>query len=472
MNQSTRFFTLILAAALMAACAGAPTATPAPPIIPAQPTALPTSAPPTPAPTATVDQTPVTLVYWAEPRFLNVKGKEAQTAEVGDYEKLLAEEFMRLHPNVTLQVETLTFDDLAQKVPAAIAAGAAPDLLKDFLGRTSGYAWQGLLEPLEAATPPDELADFYPDLIAQYTINGQLHGLPLYFWVNTLFGNKSLFVESGAENLVPLDDGEWTMGEFEAAMRAAAKEGQVWPLGLQVGTEQGDYRYLAFFWGMGAEMYANGDYSRVALNSPQGVAALEKLVEWNDSGLIEPGAPSIAWSDLRALLFNRQVGLVGLGMSGFASIAKAKSDGILTEPWEPFVVMYPHAGGVNSGGLAAGPTGIVVFKQQTEAERYWAIEFARFLASPELIAEYAVNSGQFPTRQSVGNPLPDDANYQRVLEWMQTRGVEDMGLSSPHYYEVRVLLFPQLQAAFLHEKTPAQALADYEAAANAVLAGP
>ena len=30
------------------------------------------------------------------------------------------------------------------------------------------------------------------------------------------------------------------------------------------------------------------------------MAALEKLVEWNDDGLIEPGAPSIAWSDLRA----------------------------------------------------------------------------------------------------------------------------------------------------------------------------
>lgn len=430
------------------------------------------ASPPSPEPiTPSVEETPVKLVYWAEPRFFNIVGKEEQTQEVGDYEWLLAEEFMRQHPNVTIEVETLTWEDLAMKVPTAIASGAPPDLLKDYLGRTSGYAWQGLLEPLEEAIPAEELADFQPDLIEQYTIDGHLHGLPLYFWVSTLFGNQSLFAQAGAENL-PLDDGEWTFDEFEAALQAAAQEDQVWPLGLQVGTEQGDYRYLGFFWGMGATLYAGDDYSRVALNSPEGVAALEKLVAWYDAGLIEPGAPSIAWGDLRTLLYGRQVGLIGLGLSGFQSIEKAREDGNLTEPWEPFIALYPHAEGVRSGGLAAGPTGVVVFKQETEAERYWAVEFARFLASAELVEEYAVNSSQFPSRLSVGNPLPGDANYQRVLDWVNEWGVEGMGLSSPHYYEVRVLLFPELQAAFLHEKTPAQALADYEKAANGVLSAP
>ena len=59
-----------------------------------------------------------------------------------------------------------------------------------------------------------------------------------------------------------------------------------------------------------------------------------------------------------------------------------------------------------------------------------------------------------------------------MLDWVNEWGVEDMGLSSAHYYEVRVLLFPELQAAFLHEKTPAQALADYEKAAHAILSAP
>ena len=102
----------------------------------------------------------VTLVYWSDPRFTLVKGKEDQTQVVGDYEMLLAEQFMAMHPNVTIEVEALQWADLSTKVTAAIAAGSPPNVLKDYLGRTSGYAWQDLLEPLEDCPPPAELDDY------------------------------------------------------------------------------------------------------------------------------------------------------------------------------------------------------------------------------------------------------------------------------------------------------------------------
>ena len=59
--------------------------------------------------------------------------------------------------------------------------------------------------------------------------------------------------------------------------------------------------------------------------------------------------------------------------------------------------------------------------------------------------------------------------YLKVLGWIQEYGLEDMGLASPAYYEVRVQLFPRLQAAMLGEKTAEEALAEYEAASNEVL---
>ncbi len=59
------------------------------------------------------------------------------------------------------------------------------------------------------------------------------------------------------------------------------------------------------------------------------------------------------------------------------------------------------------------------------------------------------------------------ANYKLVQQWMAENGLVDLGLASPTYYKVRVAAVPHLQAAILGEKSPADALKDFEADANA-----
>jgi multiple sugar transport system substrate-binding protein len=413
----------------------------------------------------------VTIVYWADPRFQFVKGMEDETQEVGDYEQILADRFMEMHPNVTVEVETLQWEELSTKVAAAIAAGAAPNVLKDYLGRTSAYANQGLLEPLQDAIPAEEYEDYLPSLVDLYTINGDFHGLPLIFWVTHMYGNKAVFTEAGADALLPdSESGAWTVEQFEEAMAALAVEDERWPLALQVGSEQGDYNTLGFFWANGANLYEGGDYTQTALNSPEGVAALTKLVEWYNAGYVIPGAATMLGEDVNNAMYMGQSGVAGGGLGSLSTADAAQQDGRVTVDWEPFVSLYPAAEGVTSGGMAAGPTSAVVFKQDDPAVRKWSIEFARYLASPELLTEYAVNSNQFPTRVSVPNPFEGNEDFTRVNAWIQEHGVEDMGLSSPTYAEVRVLLQPELQAALLGAKTPEEALADYAEKANAVLA--
>jgi ABC-type glycerol-3-phosphate transport system substrate-binding protein len=419
---------------------------------------------PTPAHTS-----PVTLVYWSDPRFTLMKGKEDITQEIGDYERLLAEEFMKMHPNVTIEVDALAWEDLTTKVTAAIAADSPPDVLKDYLGRTSGYAWQDLLEPLENAIPQEEYDDYLPDLINQYTINGHLHGLPLFYWITCMAGNKAIWDAAGATDLLPLDDGEWTFDEYEAALRAVQKPDEIWPLGLQVASEQGDYMYLAYMWGMGATLYPPADYSRSALNSPEGVAGVEKIVQWVNEDLIEPGATTITGDDLNNMFYTGQTAIQGSSLAAKTSLERAKLEGRVTTDIDLFFAMFPHAPGVKTGSMAAGPTGVVVFKQDDPEKRYWAIEFARFLANADNQREYCINASQFPSRKSVGTPLAGDSDYEKLLAWVKEYGLSDMGLASPNYYEMRVQLFPRLQAAMLGEKTPAEALADYEKVANEVL---
>ena len=56
----------------------------------------------------------------------------------------------------------------------------------------------------------------------------------------------------------------------------------VTPLGMQVASEQGDYRVLQFFWAFGAEVYHDRDYSRVALNSVTNPWAFSERWPWVD----------------------------------------------------------------------------------------------------------------------------------------------------------------------------------------------
>jgi multiple sugar transport system substrate-binding protein len=411
----------------------------------------------------------VRLVYWVSPDIKDVTGREAQTREFGDYEKLQAAEFMAAHPDVEIQVQALPSEDLTKKVTTAIAAGNPPDVLRDFLGRTAGYAHQGLVEEFDSALPEDELEDFEPFYRDLYTINGRLHGLPLYAWTVHVVANRALWEAEGKAHLLPDEgDGSWDYEQFLAALRAVAKPDRVWPWWAQFASEQGDYCTYGFFWGKGAFLYAPGDYSRVAINTPGGVEALSLIVRMEQEGLIPPGAVTMAGSELENMAARGEVAAWGGSLHSFQRFEVARREGRLKVPFRLQILQYPSEQGRKTP-LPVGPTGLVVFKQRDARKRQAALEFARWLSGPKFQREMCANLRQFPTRKSTGSPLEDDPNYRLVRKWMAENGMVDLGLTSPSYYRVRVAAVPHLQAAILRQRAPADALREFEAEANGIL---
>lgn len=60
-----------------------------------------------------------------------VPGLEQQTAEVGDFERYLAKQFMVRHPEVVVRTQCLNWEDLPRKVPISVLGGQPPDVLMD-----------------------------------------------------------------------------------------------------------------------------------------------------------------------------------------------------------------------------------------------------------------------------------------------------------------------------------------------------
>lgn len=422
----------------------------------------------------------VVIEYWHQPMVKLVPGLEQQTAEVGDFERYLAKQFMVRHPEVVVRTQCLNWEDLPRKVPISVLGGRPPDVLMDYVGRTSGYWYQGILEPLDHLFVGHQ-SDFRDEFLSDVLLPDEggrqrMHSVPLCGWVQLLAVNRAIWDRRGLGHLLPTrEDPTWTFSQFETALEAVAIPGEFWPLGMQVASEQGDYRVLQFFWAHGAEIYHDRDYSRTTINSPQGVAALEWLVKAHRRGWIQRNVAT-AGNSLYDMFWRGNIGCLPSGLALRRSYEIALRDNRITADVDrdgvvDFDLMFtlpPTRDGVETR-LPYGTNGISVFRQQDPRKRRLVFEFVRFLSRASVISQYARAADQLGSRKSAGNPFADQPDVRRVCELAAECKPADMGATSPHYYDLRKRLPPQLQFAFLGLKTPAEALADFESEAKRVL---
>ena len=410
------------------------------------------------APAYAQDMEPVTITYWTDPA-LSQPVSLPQFTELAAFETWQAEQFMEMNPHVKVEVRGLDWPDLSTVVPTALAAGDPPDILKDYLGRTSGYGVAGVTVDLFSLLPQEEIDDLLPGLVELYTIDGALHAMPTYFWNHAMIVNKALFDQAGLGDMVPVDDRDWTFDEFYAAATAIkdAGIGVDFPYTLQVASEQGDYDFHAFIWGAGGEIW-NPDCTP-GFDNPNTLAGLEFVNTLYQEGLINSDATTAAYADQTNNLFTGKSAIMGGGMGVLNNtIGNAITNGEVTVDMDPVIVTYPHAEGEVSG-LGVGPSGFAVFdKGRSAYEMEWVTEFLLFLNSTESEITYTQNNSQFPARASAGVPLADDENYALTLSLIQERGTENLGLACEGFYEVRISQPPHWQAMFLGQETPQQAL--------------
>ena len=413
----------------------------------------------TAAPTAEKAKEPVTIVWWTDPA-LNKPARYPEMTGPGDFEKWVADEYTKDNPHVTVEIQMLDWADLAKKVPAAVAAGAPPDIMKDYLGRSSAYGYEeGIVVPIENIIPQEDIDDILPGLLDLYRINGKLHAMPAYFWEHHLNINMALFEAAGIADMAPLDDNDWTFAEFREAAEALKASGVDYPYALQVASEQGDYDTHAFIWGAGSNTWRN-DCMGLDMDNDAALEALTFLNDLYQDGLINPDATTIGWNDQANLFYTGKSAMLGGGLSFInMSLPVAISEGNVTTEMDIAMTMYPHAEGA-SNGLAVGPTGYFVFEKEgrTAYELEEIAKFLNYINNESWQREVCLTNSQFPSRQSVGAPLAGDPNYELALKLVAERGTESMGLQCPNFPEIRTAMPAFWQAMFLGQATPQETI--------------
>ena len=141
----------------------------------------------------------------------------------------LVERYEAEHPDVKIDVDVYSWNDVDRKVKEMVDAGDPPDMAQ--IGAYADYAAEGKLYKAGDLLSIPVQADFLAQLSTAGEVNSVQYGLPFASSTRVLFYNKKLLAEAG---VTP----PRTWDELATAAEALKAEGVKYPYALPLGPEE------------------------------------------------------------------------------------------------------------------------------------------------------------------------------------------------------------------------------------------
>jgi multiple sugar transport system substrate-binding protein len=231
--------------------------------------------------------------------------------------------------------------DLTNKALLAAQQGNSPDVLIVDNPVVSTLAEAGVL------TTTSSTSGIEPNLLAAGQLDGKTYGVPIGANTLALYYNKDLLTKAGVD---PAQVKDWTT--LTAALQKVKAAGQKGITFSAIGTEEGSFQFLPWFWGAGAGL--------TQLDSAQGVQALTLWTDWLKQGY----APNSVLNNTQTTSWQEfATGKFAFGENGTWQLANAKKTGFAYG-----IIPIPS----QAGGTAPAPTGgeFVTVPVQDDTKRY------------------------------------------------------------------------------------------------------
>jgi len=182
--------------------------------------------------------------------------------------------FEAQNPDIKVDLQQVPLSDIMAKFKTLIAGKTPPDVMSMNFDNSYQFGKLGALEPLDPWISKSglDMNIYYPAIVNMFKVDGVLYSMPATFSDVVLYYNKDLFDAAGLE--YPQRD--WTMADVKTAGTALTKDtngdGKIdqwgysfpwWPLVLEM--------YNAKIW--------NEDATACTLNSPEGIKAIQAIVD-------------------------------------------------------------------------------------------------------------------------------------------------------------------------------------------------
>jgi multiple sugar transport system substrate-binding protein len=322
--------------------------------------------------------------------------------------------------------------DLTNKALLAAQQGNSPDVLIVDNPVVSTLAEAGVLNPSSTGTGVE------PNLLAAGQLDGKTYGVPIGANTLALYYNKDILTKAGVD---PAQIKDWAgLTAALQKVKAAGKKGITFSA---IGTEEGSFQFLPWFWGAGADLKQ--------LDSAQGVQALTLWTDWLKQGYapnsVLNNTQTTSWQEFAS-------GTFAFSENGTWQLANAKKAGFAYG-----IIPIPS----EAGGTAPAPTGgeFVTSPVQDDTKRYAVSQkIINCLTSPDnayttdTTLSYIAATDAVQAKQVAANP--ELKVWVDAVHAAKGRTSDNLGTRYP---KISQPMWTAFQAALSGSKSPKDALA-------------
>ncbi|NQX05961.1 extracellular solute-binding protein [Rathayibacter sp. VKM Ac-2856] len=363
-----------------------------------------------------------------------------QFDESSDWAKLI--DSCGTDAGVTIERTGYDTTDLTNKALLAGQQGSSPDILLVDNPVVSTLAESGILTT--TAENGLETGDIDANILAAGETGSDTFGVPIGANTLALYYNKTVLATAGVDVSSITD---WA--SLTSALEKVTASGGKGITFSAIGTEEGTFQFLPWFWGSGAEL--------TELDSDAAVDAVSLWTDWLDKGY----APNSVIGNTQTTSWQEfETGEYAFGENGTWQLANAKASGI-----DYGVLTIP----AKDGGSAPAPTGgeFLTLPVQKDTARYeTSAAIAECLTSTDNLVttdntlSYIAPTAAAQEAQVAGNA--DLAPWVEAVQAAKGRTSDDLGTKYPKISEQ---LWSAVQTALSGSQSPADALKAAQSAA-------
>lgn len=234
------------------------------------------------------------------------------SASGGNEENLqkMYEIFHAKNPNITVEIETIGFNDYFTQMQTRVAGGTAPDSFELNIENFAAYASKGVLKEIKDV----DLSGINPTALSAFNMNGKQYGLPGSFSNVVLVYNKDLFDQAG----VAYPTTDWTWKDAQVAAEAITALGDN-TFGIFAPISYNEfYKVSAQF---GGSLF-NEDKTAFTVNTPENIAAVKNMVERVTVSHVQPNREEQGGMGDWDWFMSGKLGMIPTGIWSFATFTE------------------------------------------------------------------------------------------------------------------------------------------------------
>lgn len=379
----------------------------------------------------------------------------------------MTDDYMAQNPDVAISaVYSGSYADTTTRAITASRGGNPPQLAILLSVDLFTLLDEELILPWDDYIPAAEQDAFFGGFFASFMRNSQTEGktwgIPFQRSTPVMYYNKEAFAAAGLDPETP--PATWDeLVEMGQTLTLRDAGGTVTQWGVRIPSSGfPSWLFTGLVASNGQDGLANDAGTEVYFNTPEVIGALEYLVSLaDDHGVMEPGI--LDWGATPQAFMDGQVAIAWTTTGNLTNIRT-------NAPFDFGLAMLPAN---ERRGAPTGGGNFYLFDGSSDEQAQAAVDFVRWATEPEQAAKWSIDTGYVAPRADTWETDVMKAYAQDVPGALVARDQLEYAVPELATFQgpqVTQIMNDNIAAAIVGDKTPAQAMADAQTAADAILA--